>query len=194
MKFGGTSVSEAKFWETISGQAQQRAAEGWHTLIVVSALSGVTDLLSQLAAERKDGKRLAILEDIDSRHTALFAGLGLEPGGVFRQAWADLLALADQYTDRQDVTRQAMLLASGERLSSALGQQVLQRDGIDIHLQDATDLLVADGRDVVALEYSESFADHLAERFGEDPSVTVLWADLGDPSGLPQFTQGDSII
>ncbi len=145
MKFGGTSVSEAKFWETISGQAQQRAADGWHTLIVVSALSGVTDLLSQLAAERKDGKRLAILEDIESRHTALFAGLGLEPGGVFRQAWADLLALADQYTDRQDVTRQAMLLASGERLSSAMGQQVLQRDGIDIHLQDATDLLVADG-------------------------------------------------
>jgi SAM-dependent methyltransferase len=57
-----------------------------------------------------------------------------------------------------------------------------------------TDLLVADGRDVVALEYSESFVEHLAERFGEDPSVTVLRADLADPSGLPQFAQADSII
>ncbi len=147
MKFGGTSVSKATFWETISGQVCQRADDGWHSLIVVSALSGVTDLLSQLVDERSDTGQSAILQDIESRHLELFAGLGLQPARAFRRAWADLLVLVSQQPDGQDTDHQALILASGERLSSAMGQQVLQRDGIDIHLQDATDLLMADGDD-----------------------------------------------
>ncbi len=148
MKFGGTSVSQAAYWDTISRQAQQRIADGWHTLIVVSALSGVTDLLSRLAVAHRNGDRQAILAEIESSHSVLFTSLGLQPGSAFQQAWADLLALAGQDPDHQmahQATHQAMILAGGERLSSALGQQVLQRDGIDIHLHDATDLLVADG-------------------------------------------------
>ena len=48
MKFGGTSVSSAKHWKTICDQAGERLRDGWHTLIVVSALSGVTNLLTRL--------------------------------------------------------------------------------------------------------------------------------------------------
>lgn len=72
-----------------------------------------------------------------------------------------------------------------------LGQRVIDAGA---GIGTFTDLLVADGHDVVALEYSEAFAAHIAERFARDPSVTVLRVDLGDPSGLPQFTQADSII
>lgn len=53
MKIGGTSVSKAAFWDTICQQAQGRVDEGWHKLIGVSALSGVTDLLGSLAASQR---------------------------------------------------------------------------------------------------------------------------------------------
>ena len=154
MKFGGTSVSTADCWDTISSQVQIRAADGWHTLIVVSALRGVTDLLSRLADDAESKQQRAILEDIESRHADLFASLGLDPGGTFQRAWANLQALAEQDSAHRDVNLIARILATGEQLSSAIGQQLLQRDGVEITLQDATDLLVADGDDDAPLSAS----------------------------------------
>ncbi len=78
-----------------------------------------------------------------------------------------------------------------DAIQSELGQRVVDAGA---GIGTFTDLLVADGHEVVALEYSESFAAQLAERFTGDPSVTVLRADLGAASGLPQFNQADSII
>ena len=48
MKFGGTSVSSVDCWETICGQARISVEAGKPVLIVVSALSGVTNLLTSL--------------------------------------------------------------------------------------------------------------------------------------------------
>ena len=78
-----------------------------------------------------------------------------------------------------------------DAIRAELGQRVIDAGA---GIGTFTDLLVADRRDVIALEYSESFADQLMERFDRDPSVTVLRADLCDPSGLPQFAPADSII
>ncbi len=145
MKFGGTSVSKAEFWETIASQAQQRSTDGWHTLIVVSALSGVTDLLTRLAKGCGKTEREEVLKDIEGRHVTLFASLGLQPGDRFLSAWQHLLELAGQHSADPDASQQARILACGERLSSALGQQALQHRDIDTHLHDATELLTADG-------------------------------------------------
>lgn len=56
------------------------------------------------------------------------------------------------------------------------------------------DLLIADGREVVALEYEPAFSDHLRERFGHNPSVTVFQVDLCELTGLPDFALVDSMI
>ena len=145
MKFGGTSVSKACFWNTICEQAQMRADDGWHILIVVSALSGVTDLLDKLATSQKDSEHKLLLEDLEARHAGLFSTLGLEPDDGFKKSWVDLLTLVETDTGQHDTTRRALILSSGERLSSALGQQALQAAGLSVHLHDATTLLVADG-------------------------------------------------
>jgi len=145
MKFGGTSVSKAAFWDTICQQAQARVDEGWHTLIVVSALSGVTDLLGSLAASQQESERKLLLGELKSRHADLFSNLDLEPEDAFKQAWADLLAHVETDIEQGDVMRQALILASGERLSSAMGQQALKAAGLFVHLHDATNLLQADG-------------------------------------------------
>src|SRR5690606_17259153 len=53
LKFGGTSVSRRERWDTIGGLAHERSAEGARVLVVVSALSGVTNAL-QAACQGDD--------------------------------------------------------------------------------------------------------------------------------------------
>ncbi len=57
-----------------------------------------------------------------------------------------------------------------------------------------TDLLVQDGREVVSLEYNETFARHIHERFAADPRVWARQSDLSDPAGLPEFPPVESVI
>ena len=50
LKFGGTSVSRRHRWDTIGKLAGQRAEQtGGRVLVVVSALSGVTIVLTAIA-------------------------------------------------------------------------------------------------------------------------------------------------
>ncbi|MEG3049958.1 MAG: hypothetical protein RR792_07215, partial [Thermomonas sp.] len=50
LKFGGTSVSKRERWDTIGRLARERAeTEGARVLVVVSALSGVTNELTAIA-------------------------------------------------------------------------------------------------------------------------------------------------
>ena len=48
LKFGGTSVSTKPRWQTIANIAKSRRDEGAHVVIVVSALSGVTNALQAI--------------------------------------------------------------------------------------------------------------------------------------------------
>ena len=50
LKFGGTSVATAERWRTILKLAAVRRAEGNRVLVVVSALSAITDSLKGLCA------------------------------------------------------------------------------------------------------------------------------------------------
>jgi diaminopimelate decarboxylase/aspartate kinase len=43
LKFGGTSVSTRERWDKIAAIAQRWRERGKHVLVVVSALSGITD-------------------------------------------------------------------------------------------------------------------------------------------------------
>lgn len=145
MKFGGTSVSSAANWEVICQQARQRRADGWHVLIVVSALSGITDQLTRLGQSRDNRQQLEILEKIGQRHRALLTELGLEPGPAFASAWQTLVSQVGKGNRFEKAGQLAALLANGERLSSAIGEQVLRQAGLEAFLQDATRLLAADG-------------------------------------------------
>ena len=77
MKFGGTSVSSADCWYTIAEQARQYLGEGKRVLIVVSALSGVTTLLSRLGQGVHSQERGEILDELDAKHRNLLDSLGL---------------------------------------------------------------------------------------------------------------------
>lgn len=136
LKFGGTSVSRRHRWDTIGKLAKKRAEEtGSRVLVVVSALSGVTNELTAIADGAPDSRdRVAALVE---RHEAFLAELGLG-----REVLAErLAALQGLLDDPRAATRplqwQAEVLGQGELLSSTLGAAYLHASGLDMGWMDA---------------------------------------------------------
>ena len=77
MKFGGTSVSSVECWGTISAQARKHLDGGKSVLVVVSALSGMTNLLTRLAEGMAGEEKSKIRSEILSRHEDLHRMFGM---------------------------------------------------------------------------------------------------------------------
>lgn len=140
LKFGGTSVSSRERWDTIGALARKRGAEAdARVLVVVSALSGVTNEL-QAVCEGDDGAaRVAALA---GRHRAFAAGLGLDADAVLGERLAVLESLvASPAAATRGLDWQAEVLAQGELLSSTLGVAHLRAQGLDIGWCDAREWL-----------------------------------------------------
>ncbi|MGE8289762.1 MAG: bifunctional aspartate kinase/diaminopimelate decarboxylase, partial [Stenotrophomonas sp.] len=128
LKFGGTSVSRRHRWNTIGELAKKRADEtGGRVLVVVSALSGVTNELTAIADGAADSReRVAALVQ---RHNDFLAELELG-SEVLAERLAALQALLD---DPRAASRpldwQAEVLGQGELLSSSIGAAYLRSNG-----------------------------------------------------------------
>ncbi|MDV3467911.1 bifunctional aspartate kinase/diaminopimelate decarboxylase [Stenotrophomonas sp. C3(2023)] len=142
LKFGGTSVSRRHRWDTIGKLAKKRAEEtGSRVLVVVSALSGVTNELTAIADGAADSaQRVAALVE---RHHAFLAELEL-PGSVLQTRLDALQALlADPRASSRTLDWQAEVLGQGELLSSTLGAAYLHASGLDMGWMDARQWLDA---------------------------------------------------
>lgn len=148
LKFGGTSVSRRHRWDTIGRLAKRRAEEhsgegqDARVLVVVSALSGVTNELTAIADGAADSvERVGKLEQ---RHREFLAELELDADEVLGERLSILRALA---TDPRAVERtlpwQAEVLGQGELLSSTLGAAYLRANGLDFGWMDARNWLQA---------------------------------------------------
>jgi len=156
LKFGGTSVSRRHRWDTIGRLAKRRADEDdARVLVVVSALSGVTNELTAIADGDGIAERIAALVE---RHRTFCAELDLDPDAVLGERLAALQALG---TDARVATRplawQAEVLAQGELLSSTLGAGYLRAQGLDFGWCDARDWL-----DAVSLPNASDWAQRLS--------------------------------
>ncbi|HET6905975.1 MAG TPA: hypothetical protein VFH52_03390, partial [Rhodanobacteraceae bacterium] len=93
LKFGGTSVATSERWRTILELAAARRAEGARVLVVVSALSGVTDALKALCACAPDERGIA-LQALHEKHRVLVAQMRLMRVEAMERWLASLSALA----------------------------------------------------------------------------------------------------
>ena len=91
LKFGGTSVSKRERWDEIGRIASARAGDG-RVLVVVSALSGVTNELLAIANGDDVGSRVGALLE---RHRTFCAELGLDPDVALGERLRALEALRD---------------------------------------------------------------------------------------------------
>lgn len=146
LKFGGTSVSKKSRWDTIATLMRRRADEDQaRVLVVVSALSGVTNALQAMIDGHADGPGLtARAEALVERHLAFAAELGLDPSTVLGPRCAGLRTLAtDPRAARAELAWQAELLAQGELLSSTLGVAYLRTRGMALAWWDARESMRA---------------------------------------------------
>ncbi len=143
LKFGGTSVSKRTRWDTIGrlAGAQAREADA-RVLVVVSALSGVTNALTAIADGAADAA--ARVADLEARHRDFAGELGLHAEAVLGPRLAALRGLLeDPRAASRTLDWQAEVLAQGELLSSTLGAAYLRAQGLDIGWMDARDWLAA---------------------------------------------------
>jgi aspartate kinase len=155
MKFGGTSVGSAGAITQAAAIVIEGAQRWDHLVIVVSAMSGVTDALTGgalKAAAGDGGAYRAIVADLRGLHyrvvDALFA-----PGSERTQ----LLATVDEYLGEfsafchsvrvlGEVTPRAMdvITSLGERISARILAALLRSRGAPSKAVDATGLIVTD--------------------------------------------------
>ena len=179
-KFGGTSVSRRNRWDTIGRIAGKcMADEGARVLVVVSALSGVTnELLAVADGDDIDARIAALIE----RHRAFCAELALDPAAVLGERLAALQALAiDPRAVDRTLDWQADVLAQGELLSSTLGAAYLASQGQDCGWCDARSWL-----DAIALPNQSAWATRLSvnckreadagfgDRFAQQPTRMLI--------------------
>jgi len=183
LKFGGTSVSRRERWDTIGHLAAERAGGGRRVLVVVSALSGVTNELTAIAAGAADSS--ARVEALVARHLDFAAELGLDPQAVLGARLDALRTLAvEPRAAQRPLDWQAELLAQGELLSSTLGAAYLRAAGLDFAWCDARDWLHA-----VALPNQNEWARRLSVSCGRE--VDAGWRGRFDAQpGRMLLTQG----
>ena len=142
LKFGGTSVSARARWDNIGKLAAGRARDhGARVLVVVSALSGVTNALTAIADGAADSaERVAQLQQ---RHLDFLNDLDLDANVLDARLAALRGLLDDARASARPLDWQAEVLAQGELLSSTIGAAYLQTRGLDIGWMDARDWLDA---------------------------------------------------
>jgi len=181
LKFGGTSVSRRHRWNTIGELAKKRADEtGGRVLVVVSALSGVTNELTAIADGAADSRaRVAALV---ARHNDFLAELELGEEVLA----ARLAALQALHDDPRAASRpldwQAEVLGQGELLSSTIGAAYLRGNGLDFGWMDARDWLQAQPPAPNQTEWSQRLSVNcqwqgeagFKERFNAQPTRMLL--------------------
>jgi diaminopimelate decarboxylase/aspartate kinase len=159
LKFGGTSVAAKSRWDNIVSLVRARRREGLRVVVVVSALSGVTNALQAIIDAAVRGEPLdAAAAALAERHLKFVDELGLARAPLLNEWLARLAALcADPRRASAQLPWQAEVLALGELMSSSLGAHYLEACGLQAEWLDAREWLRA-----VALPNASDWATWLS--------------------------------
>lgn len=154
MKFGGTSVGDPQAILRTSQLVKDSVDEGYAVAVVVSAMSGVTDLLLRAARAAEQGDQdsfRAIRMQLLTRHLQALAacvpGAERESIGEEISALLDyLLRLCEAVAVLGELTTRGRdaIVALGERMSHRIVAGCLRGLGVDAEAVEATRLIVTD--------------------------------------------------
>ncbi|MCC6905400.1 MAG: aspartate kinase [Anaerolineae bacterium] len=155
MKFGGTSVGTIEALRSLTEIIRQAQRRAERVAIVVSAMSGVTDLLQEGITSASEGRttRYAEIEQtLRMRHSDVLQALApgeasvvmAEVGGLI----TDFVGFCDSVSVLGEVTPRTLdyTMGLGERMSVRQVAAVLRGAGIPAQAFDSTDLIVTDDR------------------------------------------------
>lgn len=153
MKFGGTSVGGAEAITNLASIVKTARNAGDRVIVIVSAMSGVTDQLIESAKMAAAGNKWGYLSTADrlrDRHEETLNIL-LPPGRLREKTIAQIEALLGDYRDicqavsvLGDSTPRIMdaIIAFGERMSARMVAAVLSGQGVEAQAFDAGEFLV----------------------------------------------------
>ncbi len=153
LKFGGTSVADAEAIRRLAGIVASRKRK--KPIVVVSAMSGVTNSLLGLAEQATKGQLIGALRTIESlreRHLHQ-AELLLGPCDECAEVCAELSALADELAHLAEAIRTLgdatprsidAIASFGEQLSSLLCTAALVKEGLPVVHVDARQVMITD--------------------------------------------------
>ena len=177
MKFGGTSVGVPEHFEV--ARKLVRDAVPRDPVVVVSALSGVTNLLVEFCIA--PDRRAELAGRLVERHEqwARATGVGLEHAAELLDAWyAEAGAMGDRPGPLAPADRDRVL-SFGERLAAVLFAGALRQSAVDAVAVLAGDAgLVTDARFGAAHPLEET-QRKLAESLGRRPPLPVVTGFLG---------------
>ena len=178
MKFGGTSVATLPRWQNIRELVASRRAEGARVVVVVSALTGITDALKHLCTQDDKGKRIEAAKVIAQRHYDLLDHMQLAVPHTLASRLTELAKLAeDGPSALGELAWSALVQAQGELMSSSLGAAFLTHSGLATQWVDARDCLAA-----IALPNQNERTKLLSAMVEAkpDPSLNARLAKLGE--------------
>ncbi|MDQ7023989.1 MAG: aspartate kinase [Anaerolineae bacterium] len=153
MKFGGTSVGSAEAIAAVVAIIEGELADGHQVAVIVSAMSGVTDMLHESVQKAIDGDKwgyLSISQDIRDKHEDAIYQL-ISAGDLRESILQRVNALVDKHQELCEAVntlREATpriwdaIVSFGERLSSRVIAAVLQERGINAQQFDASEFIV----------------------------------------------------
>ena len=165
MKFGGTSVADAEAIRRLMAIVSAQAARsGAPPVVVVSAMSKVTDQLLRMTADASRGERATIasgVEEIRHRHLAAIDALVPVAGraavaAAVEQQIDELRAMLTALAILREASPRSCdgIAAGGEMLSSRVVAAALQAAGIDTMWVDARTVIVTDDQYTAAAPLS----------------------------------------
>jgi len=173
MKFGGTSVEDAKAMERTAAIVRGRRERGLSAVVVVSAMAKVTDLLLAAASAAGRGDKVGALAiGARLRHRHLDTAAELFEGERFAQlqpalqlefdALDDLLrgiAAVGELTPRTN----DLVVSFGERLSSRIVAEAFEQRGLKGAHVDARTCIITDSHYGKAVPQEGAIESKLAE-------------------------------
>ncbi len=157
MKFGGTSVGSPEAITNVVKIVKQEVQAGNAVVVVVSAMSGVTDSLLSSVKQAASGNKWGYLSTADKlrdRHEDTLNQL-LPPGELREKAINQIKSLLVEYSEicnavsilTEETPRIADAIVSyGERMSARLVAAALNHHGVKAEAHDAGDYLLTDDR------------------------------------------------
>ena len=146
LKFGGTSVADALAWQRIHAIVQRGCAAAERVVLVVSALSQVSNTIEQLLREARKEFPQPRFEKLQTRHESLAADLGVTQLAAIAAEWQRLQALLSSLRGKHGRIAPplwAQAMSCGEIIASRLGGSFLQQQGLAVSWLHAPDLLLA---------------------------------------------------
>jgi aspartate kinase len=160
MKFGGTSVEDAKSMQTVIDVVRKEQAR--QPLVVLSAISGATNILLKAARTAQEGKleeAILLLNGLFDRHITLMENLISDRStnqqliASFKRRFEELRNLCQGIAILGELTNRSLdaIASTGEILSSQILSEAMRTQDLPAKWVDARSFMITDNQFVSAV-------------------------------------------